>query len=97
MQGERIDCVIHATRQAIQLLNEQTWFFIVGFADNAGLIFSLAQATPANKALADAQVKRISAGGTTRMSAGLALAAAAVPAGSQRHPLRAVSDGRQEQ
>ena len=74
MQGERIDSVIHATRQAIQLLNEQTWFFIVGFADSAGLIFSLAQATPANKALADAQVKRISAGGTTRMSAGLSLA-----------------------
>ena len=74
MQGERIDSVIHATRQAIQLLDEQTWFFIVGFADNAGLIFNLAQATPANKALADAQIKRILAGGTTRMSAGLLLA-----------------------
>ena len=74
MQGERIDSVIHATRQAIQLLSEQTWFFIVGFADSAGLIFGLAQATAANKMLADAQVKRIAAGGTTRMSAGLSLA-----------------------
>ena len=74
MQGERIESVIHATRQAIQLLSEQTWFFIVGFADNAGLIFGLAQATSANKMMADAQVKRISAGGTTRMSAGLAVA-----------------------
>ncbi len=74
MQGERIESVIHATRQAIGLLDERTWFFVVGFADNAGVIFGLAQATPANKALADAQVKRILAGGTTRMSAGLELA-----------------------
>ena len=74
MQGQRIDSVIYAMRQAILLLDEQTWFFIVGFADNAGLIFGLAPATPSNKALADQQIRRIAAGGTTRMSAGLEVA-----------------------
>ena len=74
MQGERIESVIHATRQAVQLLDAQTRFFIVGFADHSGLIFPLSQATPANKALADAQVKRLSAGGSTRMSTGLEVA-----------------------
>lgn len=71
MQGERIDSVKYATRQAIQLLGETAFFFIIGFSDKVYLISPLMQASPANKAAADAQVRRIEAGGQTRMSDGL--------------------------
>ncbi len=71
MQGDRIFAVKHATRTVIQMLPEQCYFFVVSFANMATVVYPLAQATPANKAAADAQVRRIEAGGGTHMSAGL--------------------------
>ncbi len=71
MQGQRIEAVKYATRQAIQMLGEETYFFIVGFSDRVYLISPLLQATGPNKLAADAQVRRLEAGGQTRMSGGL--------------------------
>jgi hypothetical protein len=74
MQGERIEAVKYATRKAIELLDESASFFVVRFADQASLVSGLMPATAAHKAAADAQVRRLEAGGTTRMSTGLGLA-----------------------
>jgi uncharacterized protein YegL len=71
MAGQRISAVKYATRKAIELLDDNNWFFVVAFADRALTVFGLAQATAANKALAQAQVQRLEAGGSTLMSAGL--------------------------
>jgi uncharacterized protein YegL len=74
MAGRRMDAVKYATRMAIELLDENNWFFVAAFADRALMVYSLAQATAANKQLAQAQVQRLEAGGSTLMSAGLKLA-----------------------
>jgi uncharacterized protein YegL len=74
MAGKRMDAVKHATRKAIELLEENNWFFVVAFADRALMVYGLAQATPMNKQLAQQQVQRLEAGGSTLMSAGLKLA-----------------------
>ncbi len=74
MAGERMDSVRYATRKAIELLEENASFFVVRFADKASLVSALAPATAANKAAADAQVRRLEAGGMTRMSSGLSTA-----------------------
>ena len=74
MQGERINSVKHATRKVIELLDPNSYFFVVAFSDRPTSVFPLAQATPQNKMLADAQVRRIEAGGGTRMSTGLMMA-----------------------
>jgi hypothetical protein len=76
MQGQRIDSVKYAARQTIQMLNEQMWFFIIGFSSQLYMIAPLQQATAPNKMAADAQVRRIEAGGQTRMSLGLMAARA---------------------
>lgn len=74
MQGDRMNAVKHATRKMIELLDESVYFFVIAFADQAVSVFPLAQATPENKMAADAQVRRIEAGGGTRMSTALTLA-----------------------
>src|SRR5579871_863275 len=74
MQGARIDSVKHATRRAIQLLDESAYFFVVRFSDRASTVSTLAQATQINKAAAEAAVQRLEAGGGTKMSLGLNLA-----------------------
>jgi hypothetical protein len=74
MQGERIESARYAIRQAIQLLNERQSFFVVAFSSKAHLICPLVQATPLNKANADAVVQRLEAGGGTLMSSGLEMA-----------------------
>ncbi len=74
MQGDRIEAVRHATRRAITLLGAETYFFVVGFSNTAGVVHPLAPANEANKARADAAVRAIEAGGGTAMSAGLELA-----------------------
>src|SRR5579862_8541727 len=74
MTGARMDSVKHATRKAIELLDDTTQFFVVQFTDHPTLVCPLAPATSANKALADAQVRRLEAGGGTRMSSGLMMA-----------------------
>ncbi len=74
MQGERMNSVKYATRKVIELLEESVYFFVVAFSDHAVSVFPLAQATLSNKQLADAQVRRVEAGGGTRMSTGLTMA-----------------------
>ena len=74
MQGERMEAVKYATRKAIALLDESTSFFVVRFSDYASVVSGLAPATAQNKAAADAAVRRLESGGTTKMSTGLALA-----------------------
>jgi len=74
MQGDRMTAVKAATRKAIAMLSEDTYFFIVAFASQSWLISPLAIATPQNKAQADATVVRLVAGGGTHMSQGLELA-----------------------
>ncbi len=74
MQGDRMSAVKHATRKAIDLLDEGAYFFIVAFSNYPTRVFGLAQATSANKAAADAQVRRLEAGGKTDMSLGLNMA-----------------------
>ena len=74
MQGDRMDAVKYATRKAIGLLDESAYFFVSAFSNYPTRVFDLAQATPANKAAADAQVRRLEAGGRTDMSLGLNMA-----------------------
>jgi hypothetical protein len=74
MQGERMLAAKHATRKAIELLDESTWFFVVEFSDQASVVCELAQATSQNKAAADERLRRLITGGSTRMSLGLNLA-----------------------
>ncbi len=74
MQGDRIVAVKHATRKAIELLDEGAYFFVVAFSNYPTRVFGLAQATAANKAAAAAQVQRLEAGGMTDMSLGLNMA-----------------------
>ena len=74
MQGDRMSAVKHATRKAVELLDEGAYFFIVAFSNYPTRVFGLAQATAANKAAADTQVRRLEAGGKTDMSLGLNMA-----------------------
>jgi uncharacterized protein YegL len=74
MQGQRIEAVRLATRKAISLLNEASYFFVIVFADRAAVACDLMQANSANKMRADASVRSLEAGGGTHMSAGLTLA-----------------------
>jgi len=74
MEGERIESVKFAVRQAIQMLGEQQWFFVVAFSGVASLVSELAQATTMKKASADAAVRRLEARGGTCMSTGLDVA-----------------------
>lgn len=74
MEGDRIVAVKHATRKAIELLDEGAFFFVVAFSNYPTRVFGLAQATQANKAAADAQVRRLEARGKTDMSLGLNMA-----------------------
>jgi Mg-chelatase subunit ChlD len=71
MQGDRMLAAKHAVRKAIELLDENTMFFIVAFSGSATLISPLHLATSENKYLADAQVQRLEAGGGTCMSSAL--------------------------
>ena len=74
MQGERLISVKNAARKAIELLDEDTLFFVIAFNHEAGLVYPLTRATPTNKHTAAEAVKRLVAGGSTRLSSGLALA-----------------------
>ncbi len=71
MQGERIQYAREATRKAIDLLDASAQFFVLGFSDHVRLISPPALATPQNKAVAQAAVQRLDAGGGTVMSQAL--------------------------
>jgi hypothetical protein len=60
--------------QAIALLDERSWFFVVAFDAVAQLIVQESQATQANKEKAAVAIAAISAGGGTAMSTGLEVA-----------------------
>jgi len=74
MNGERIESVKRAVWQAVSLLDERSWFFVVAFDATAHLIVRESQATAANKHAAAAAIGSIGAGGGTAMSTGLELA-----------------------
>jgi hypothetical protein len=71
MNGDRIESVKRAVWQAISLLDERSWFFVVAFDATAHLIVRESQATAANKQAAGSAIAGIGAGGGTAMSTGL--------------------------
>jgi hypothetical protein len=71
---------VHAVRKGIEILPESAWFAVVAFNDHARVVVSPRQATPRDKALADAEVRALQANGGTAMSTGLDAAAAAFAA-----------------
>jgi hypothetical protein len=71
MAGERIEAVKNAVIQAIEMLDERAWFFIVVFDSTAQLIVQRSQATLENKRLAALVLSNLTAGGGTAMSTGL--------------------------
>jgi hypothetical protein len=74
MNGGRIDSVKRAVWQAISMLDERSWFFVVAFDATAQLVVRAVQATEANKRGAGQAVAALGAGGGTAMSTGLEVA-----------------------
>ncbi len=74
MNGGRIDSVKQAVWQAISMLDERSWFFVVAFDARAMLVVRAMAATEANKRAAGAALAAIIAGGGTAMSTGLDVA-----------------------
>jgi hypothetical protein len=70
----RIEAVRNALGAAINALEPDTTFFIVGFDFDARVVFAPAKATPTNKQLAHNRVAALQAGGGTAMSTGLEMA-----------------------
>ncbi len=68
MGGDKIHAAKDAMVKIVNLLPEDTSFFIVTGASKAQLIFPLSKATPVNKELAIAAIRKISAGGGTVIS-----------------------------
>jgi hypothetical protein len=68
MQGNCIEALKHAARKAIQLLNPDSYFFVVAFSAVAKVVFELAPATVGNKSLAEREIQRLEAEGGTVMS-----------------------------
>jgi hypothetical protein len=71
MAGERIDGVKRAVIQAIDMLDERAWFFVVAFDSTAQIVVREMQATQANKANATRTISTLGSGGGTAMSTGL--------------------------
>jgi hypothetical protein len=76
MAGERIEAVRRSVGKAISLLPDGTWFFIVGFDSSAQVVAAEAQASAQSRGLAVTALNRMTAGGGTAMSTGLAAARA---------------------
>lgn len=68
MQGQRIEAAKHATRKAIELIDPTAQFFVIAFSNHVWRVSAPALATPQNKALAQAAVQRLEAGGGTVIS-----------------------------
>jgi hypothetical protein len=71
MQGERLESVVRAVGQAIALLDERAWFFVVAFDAQAYVVMAESQATEANKKKAVQALGELRASGGTAMSTGL--------------------------
>jgi hypothetical protein len=76
MAGERIEGVKRAVTQAIAMLDERAWFFVVVFDSAAQVLVRETQASEGSKQAAARAIHALSAGGGTAMSTGLAAALA---------------------
>jgi hypothetical protein len=76
MSVDRIDAVKQAVTTAIGLLPASAWFFVVAFDSASQVVVRETQATPDNRLLATQALARLTAGGGTAMSTGLAAALA---------------------
>ncbi len=76
MAGDRIEGVKRAVTQAISMLDERTWFFVVVFDSTAQVLVRETKASAASKQSAAQAIHALSAGGGTAMSTGLAAALA---------------------
>ncbi len=74
MAGERIEGVKRAVTQAIGMLDERVWFFVVVFDSSAHVLVRETQASPESKRSAAQAIHALSAGGGTAMSSGLGAA-----------------------
>lgn len=82
MDGSKIEAAKKAVILAIDLLPESARFFVVGFSHQAALVVPPCSATAANRRAARDRVSGMHAGGGTKMSSGLCMAA------QQMAPLR---------
>jgi Mg-chelatase subunit ChlD len=76
MATDRIGAVRQAVTTAIGMLPEEVWFFVVAFDSTAQVVVPEMQATPQNREGATRAISRLTAGGGTAMSTGLATARA---------------------
>lgn len=97
MAGERMDSVKRAVTQAIEMLPDTAWFFVVAFDASAQVLVQGLQATFANKQAASYALAQLTAGGGTAMSTGLAAARAIFErAPSAIHQCIFLTDGKNE-
>jgi uncharacterized protein with von Willebrand factor type A (vWA) domain len=97
MAGERIDSMKRAVTQAIAMLPETAWFFVVVFDSAAQVLVPALQATHGNKQQASYALAQLTAGGGTAMSTGLATARAIFArAPSAIHQAIFLTDGKNE-
>lgn len=80
MAGEKLAQAKLAARRGIDLLSEDTWFFVVTFSGAAQLLVPPCQATANNKFAAHQRIQDAKASGSTAMSRALARALDAVQA-----------------
>ena len=72
--GAKMKAAADACVALVQMLPREARFAVVGFSDTATGVVSLCEATDSNKRNAVGAIRRLTPGGTTAMSAGLALA-----------------------
>jgi hypothetical protein len=76
MAGERIEAVRKAVSTAVSIIPDGAWFFVVAFDSSAQVVVPEVQASATTRAQATAELRRLTAGGGTAMSTGLAAARA---------------------
>lgn len=74
MHGEKLAQAKLAARRGLDMLSDDTWFFVVSFSGSAKVVVAACQATAENRAKAHRAVQDLGAGGSTAMSRGLKLA-----------------------
>lgn len=72
MHGQKIHAAKSAIAKIVNMLPEDSFFFVVSGSTSARVIFPVSNATPANKERAIASIKAIDAGGGTIISTWLA-------------------------
>ena len=78
MHGEKLAQAKLAARRGIDMLDDDTSFFVVSFSGSAKVVVAACRATAENRANAHRAVQDLGAGGSTAMSRGLKLALAQV-------------------